>query len=113
MQLLLDNSSDTVLSLKRFNHKVCGGAGCYILPSDHADTDQFAHFFIMVIEKDMANGTKGQGQAPPSGLPPREGQTACPPHPLGNFYGLVLRIASGATRDDADLEADRERFGCR
>jgi hypothetical protein len=31
----------------------------------------------------MANGTKGQGQAPPSGLP--WGTEACPPHPLGNF----------------------------
>jgi hypothetical protein len=67
----------------------------------------------MVIEKDMANGTKGQGQAPPSGLPPHGGQTACPPHPLGNFYGLVLRIASGATRGDAELEGDWERSGCR
>ncbi|MBC7880685.1 MAG: hypothetical protein H7Y37_05070 [Anaerolineae bacterium] len=38
----------------------------------------------------MANGTKGKGQAPPSGLPPRGGQTACPPHPLGNFSGLML-----------------------
>ncbi|MBC7883650.1 MAG: hypothetical protein H7Y37_20360, partial [Anaerolineae bacterium] len=41
----------------------------------------------------MANGTKGMGQAPPSGLPPRGGQTACPPHPLGNFSGLVLGVA--------------------
>ncbi len=32
------------------------------------------------------------------------------PAPLGNFYGLVLRIALGATRGDAELEADRERF---
>jgi hypothetical protein len=30
----------------------------------------------------MANGTKGMGQAPPSGLPPRGGGTeACPPTP--------------------------------
>jgi hypothetical protein len=41
----------------------------------------------------MANGTKGKGQAPPSELPPRGGQTACPPHPLGNFYGLILGVA--------------------
>ncbi|MBC7879698.1 MAG: hypothetical protein H7Y37_00040 [Anaerolineae bacterium] len=38
----------------------------------------------------MANGTKGQGQAPPSGLPPPWGTEACPPHPLGNFSGLML-----------------------
>jgi hypothetical protein len=56
----------------------------------------------------MANGTKGQGQAPPSGLPLRGGQTACPPHPLGNFYGLILGIASCATRGDAELEGDWE-----
>lgn len=36
---------------------------------------------------------------------------ACPPHPLGNFYGLGLRIALGAARGDVELEADRERFG--
>jgi hypothetical protein len=29
----------------------------------------------------MANGTKGMGQAPPSGLPPRGGTEACPPRP--------------------------------
>jgi len=59
----------------------------------------------------MANGTKGKGQAPPSGLPPLGGQNACPPNPLGNFYGLILGIASGATRGDAELETDWERFG--
>jgi hypothetical protein len=47
---------------------------------------------IWVSEINMANGTKGKGRAPPSGLPPRGGQTACPPHPLGNFYGLVYCV---------------------
>jgi hypothetical protein len=61
----------------------------------------------------MANFTKGQGQAPPSGLPPHGGtETPVPPTPLGNFSGLVLRIALGATRGDAELEGDWERFGC-
>jgi hypothetical protein len=60
----------------------------------------------------MANGTKGQGQAPPSGLPPHGGtDTPVPQTPLGNFGGLRLGIASGATRGDAELEGDRERFG--
>jgi hypothetical protein len=70
-----------------------------------------ALFLVWWIAKNIANYTRGQGQAPPSGLPPRGGQTACPPHPLGNFYGLVLRIALGATRGDAELETDWERFG--
>ncbi len=61
----------------------------------------------------MANGTKGQGRAPPSGLPPHGGTDCLSPHtPLGNFNGLILRIALGATRGDAELERDRERFGC-
>ncbi|MBC7881823.1 MAG: hypothetical protein H7Y37_10870 [Anaerolineae bacterium] len=42
---------------------------------------------------------------------PIGGQTACPPNPLGNFYGLILRIASGATRGEAELETDLRRFG--
>ncbi len=62
------------------------------------------------IENNIANGTKGKGQALPSGLPPRGGQTACPPHPLGNFYGLILGIIYCATRGDAELERDRKRF---
>ncbi len=35
----------------------------------------------LVSEKNMANGTKGQGQAPPSGLPPLGGQTRLSPKP--------------------------------
>ncbi len=58
----------------------------------------------------MANGTKGMGQAPPSGLPPPGGRSR-PSTPSANFYGLVLGIASGATRGDAELEMDLERFG--
>ncbi len=52
----------------------------------------------------MANCIRGQGQAPPPKTPAPWGQTACPPHPLGNFYGLILGIALGATRGDAELE---------
>jgi hypothetical protein len=38
------------------------------------------------------------------------GQTRLSPQtPLGNFSGLILRIALGATRGDAELETDRER----
>jgi hypothetical protein len=41
------------------------------------------------------------------------GQTRLSPQtPLGNFSGLVIEIALGATRGDAELEGDRERFGC-
>jgi hypothetical protein len=39
------------------------------------------------------------------------GQTRLSPQtPLGNFSGLILRIALGATRGGAELEGDRERF---
>jgi hypothetical protein len=39
----------------------------------------------------MANGTKGMGQAPPSGLPPRAGgQKPVPPHPPRQLTGLML-----------------------
>jgi hypothetical protein len=39
----------------------------------------------------MANGTKGMGQAPPSGLPPRAGgQKPVPPHPPWQVSGLML-----------------------
>jgi hypothetical protein len=40
------------------------------------------------------------------------GQTRLSPQtPLGNFSGLILAIALGATRGEAELEGDRERFG--
>jgi hypothetical protein len=61
----------------------------------------------------MANGTKGRGKPLPLDSLPMGGQTRLSPHtPLGNFNGLILRIALGATRGGAELETDRERFGC-
>ncbi|MBC7880085.1 MAG: hypothetical protein H7Y37_02020 [Anaerolineae bacterium] len=59
----------------------------------------------------MANGTKGKGRAPPSGLPPRGGQTACPPHPLGNFspdnrthsWRNAAQVAAGQVRETPSL----------
>ncbi|MBC7881199.1 MAG: hypothetical protein H7Y37_07685 [Anaerolineae bacterium] len=35
----------------------------------------------------------GRGKPRPLKPPPRGGQTACPPHPLGNFSGLILGVA--------------------
>jgi hypothetical protein len=68
-------------------------------------------FWVDPIE--MANGTKGWGKPLPLDSHPMGGQTRLSPQtPLGNFYGLVLRIALGATRGDAELETDRERFEC-
>jgi hypothetical protein len=41
------------------------------------------------------------------------GQTRLSPQtPLGNFDGLILRIALSATRGGAELETDRERSEC-
>ncbi|MBC7883509.1 MAG: hypothetical protein H7Y37_19645 [Anaerolineae bacterium] len=41
----------------------------------------------------MANCIRGQGQAPPPKTPAPWGTEACPPHPLGNFSGLILGVA--------------------
>ncbi len=61
----------------------------------------------------MANCIRGQGQAPPPKTPAPWGtDTPVPQTPSANFYGLVLGMALGATRGDAELETDWERFGC-
>jgi hypothetical protein len=68
---------------------------------------------ISVIKINMANCIRGQGRAPTPETPTHWGTDApVPQTPSANFYGLILRIALGATRGDAELERDRERFGC-
>ncbi|MBC7883728.1 MAG: hypothetical protein H7Y37_20755 [Anaerolineae bacterium] len=49
----------------------------------------------------MANGTKGKGRAPPSGLPPRGGQKPVPHTPLATlvaWYSVLLGCAGFLAR---------------
>jgi hypothetical protein len=95
MPLLLDNSSDTVLSLKRFNHKVCGGAGCYILPSDHADTDQFAHFSILVSCEKYGERHQRAGASPALWTPAPWGTDCLSPTPPRQLLWLGTKNCIG------------------
>jgi hypothetical protein len=64
------------------------------------------------VRKIWRTASGGRGEPLPLKPLPHGGTgVSVSPNPLGNFRGLILRIASGATRGDAELEADRERFG--
>jgi hypothetical protein len=81
-------------------------------PSGDWDTNKTRMILILVIGKNRANGTKGQGQASPSGLPPRGGtDTPVPPNPSATFTERCIAFTDDATHGDAELEGDWEWFG--
>jgi hypothetical protein len=59
----------------------------------------------------MANGTKGRGLPLPLGSHPVGDRLPVPHTPSATFMARCMAVPDDATRGDAELEADRERFG--